>query len=177
MFLDIRDFSRYASAHSAPEVVSYLNALFGFMIPLVNQHHGMVNKFLGDGFMAVFGAPLADTGECDNAVRASLAILRRLQDLNTQGAIPPTRIGIGLHVGEAATGNVGTAERKEYTIIGDVVNVASRIEQATKLLGAQLLVSAQVASKLDARGGFQTEDMGLVELKGQPQPLRLFKLA
>ena len=147
------------------------------MIPLVNQNHGVVNKFLGDGFMAVFGAPLDDTDECGNAVRASVDILRRLDDLNRQGGVPATRIGIGLHVGQAATGNVGAAERKEYTIIGDVVNVASRIEQATKTLKAQLLVSEPVAAKVRERSGLEAEDMGMVELKGQPHPLRLFKLA
>lgn len=174
MFLDIRDFSRIAGERSPAEVMEYLNTLFSFMIPLINDHHGIINKFLGDGFMAVFGAPVADTGLCRNAVDASMAILRRVDEMNAAQLIPPTRLGIGLHLGVAITGNVGGGDRKEYTVIGDVVNLAARIEQATKTFQAQLLVSEEVAHSLGAHHG---EDLGLVELKGQAKPARLFKLA
>jgi adenylate cyclase len=177
MFLDIRDFSKLSSEHSAPEVVEYLNTLFAPMIPVINRHSGIVNKFLGDGFMAVFGAPLDDRQQCSHAIEAALEILRQVEVLNHQGKIPHTRLGIGLHAGRAVTGNVGSSERKEYTIIGDVVNLASRIEQANKPLAAQLLVSESVAKVVGAAGEFAGEDMGLVELKGQPQPVRLYKLA
>jgi len=177
MFLDIRDFSKLASERTAPEVVDYLNALFGPMIPVINSHSGIVNKFLGDGFMAVFGAPVDDKEQCGHAIRAALEILRQVDRLNELGRIPRTRLGIGLHVGRAVTGNVGSSERKEYTIIGDVVNLASRIEQANKALGTQLLVSQAVADTVGVDGEFTAEDMGLVELKGQPQPVRLYKIA
>ena len=174
MFLDIRDFSRIAGERSPTEVMDYLNILFGFMIPLINDHSGIINKFLGDGFMAVFGAPVDDGEQCRHAVQAARAILHRVGELNRAQTIPPTRLGIGLHLGVALTGNVGCGERKEYTVIGDVVNVASRIEQATKQFQAQLIISEAVAQSFDAPPG---EDLGLVELKGQPRPIRLFKLA
>ncbi len=177
MFLDIRDFSKLSSERTATEVVEYLNALFGPMIPVINSHSGIVNKFLGDGFMAVFGAPVDDREQCNHAIRAALEILRQVEGLNELGKIPRTRLGIGLHVGRAVTGNVGSSERKEYTIIGDVVNLASRIEQANKPLSSQLLVSEAVANTVGVNGEFTAEDMGLVELKGQPQPVRLYKLA
>lgn len=177
MFLDIRDFSRFAGERSAPEVMAYLNTLFGSMIPVINEHRGIVNKFLGDGFMAVFGAPLDDDDHCRHAIQAAQEILRRLDVLNGEGSIPHTRIGIGLHAGQAMTGNVGTPERKEYTIIGDSVNLASRVEQATKQLKARLLVSETVAEILHGADGISMEDMGPVELKGQARPVRLFKLA
>ena len=177
MFLDIRDFSKLSSEHTAPEVVEYLNKLFAPMIPLINGHSGFVNKFLGDGFMAVFGAPLDDREQCVHAIQAALEILKQVEQLNRQGEIPPTRVGIGLHTGQAVTGNVGSSQRKEYTIIGDVVNLASRIEQANKALGSQLLVSEAVMKAAGESGAFPSEDMGFVELKGQPQPLRLCKLA
>jgi adenylate cyclase len=177
MFLDIRDFSKLASERSAPEIVEYLNALFAPMIPVINRYSGFVNKFLGDGFMAVFGAPLDDRERCLHAVRAALEILRQVELLNQQGEIPRTRLGIGLHFGQAVTGNVGSSQRKEYTIIGDVVNLASRIEQANKALESQLLVSEAVVNPLAGSGEFAVVDMGLVELKGQPKPVRLYKLA
>jgi len=176
MFLDIRDFSRLANDRSPSEVMSYLNTLFGFMIPLINEHHGIVNKFLGDGFMAVFGAPIHDDQQCRHAVSAAMKILHRVEQLNAEGRIPPTRLGIGLHIGRVITGNVGGTDRKEYTIIGDAVNLASRIEQATKQIGGQLLASQAVVTHIDGSGS-AAQDMGLIELRGQAQPVRLFKLA
>ena len=175
MFLDIRNFSGYAAAARPEAVMAYLNTLFDFMIDVINAQHGIVNKFLGDGFMAVFGAPIDDAESCGHAVAASLEILKRLDGLNASGKIHPTRIGIGLHVGEAVTGNVGSTERKEYTIIGDVVNLASRLEQATKEFHARVLVSESVRRSLD--GFTPVEDLGLVQLKGQPQAAHVFKVA
>ena len=104
MFLDIRNFSSYAACERPQAVMTYLNTLFDFMIDIVNEHHGIVNKFVGDGFMAVFGAPIEDAEHCVHAVGASLGILERLDRLNAAGKIHPTRVGIGLHMGEAVTG-------------------------------------------------------------------------
>ncbi len=174
MFLDIRNFSSYAAGERPEAVMAYLNTLFDFMIDVVNEHHGIVNKFLGDGFMAVFGAPIEDAERCAHAVGASLEILERLDRLNAAGKIHPTRVGIGLHMGE--TGNVGSNDRKEYTIIGDVVNLASRLEQATKDFQARLLISEAVRRSLDAAMS-GVEDLGPVPLKGQPNPARIFKVA
>ena len=173
MFLDIRDFSRIAGERSPTEVMEYLNALFGFMIPVINDHSGIINKFLGDGFMAVFGAPVHDASVCRHAVDAARLILQRVGEMNATKVIPQTRLGIGLHLGVALTGNVGGGDRKEYTVIGDVVNLAARIEQATKTFQAQLLVSEEVANAVP---GIEGEDLGLVELKGQINAVRLFKL-
>ncbi len=106
MFLDIRNFSSYAAGAKPQAVMAYLNTLFDFMIDVVNEHHGIINKFLGDGFMAVFGAPIDDAERCAHAVNASKEILERLDQLNEAKSIHPTRVGIGLHTGEAVTGNV-----------------------------------------------------------------------
>jgi len=119
--------------------------------------------------MAVFGAPIDDARQCVHAVDASREILQRLDQLNAAGEIHPTRIGIGLHMGEAVTGNVGSNQRKEYTIIGDVVNLASRLEQATKEFQARLLISDALRRHLDGALS-NVEDLELVELKGQPIP-------
>ena len=102
------------------------------MIRLVNANHGIINKFLGDGFMACFGAPLSDGRDTQNAVRAAVEIAQTVERLCSEGRIAPTRIGIGLHAGTAVTGSVGSDERREYTIIGDTVNLASRVEQLTE---------------------------------------------
>ena len=174
MFCDIRDFSRIAGERAPAEVVRYLNTLFGSMIPVVNEHQGIINKFLGDGFMAVFGAPVDDGEQCRHAVECGHSLLDCVERLNREQAIPPTRIGIGLHLGTALTGNVGGGERKEYTVIGDVVNLAARIEQATKQFNARLLASEAVVKNYSGPTG---EDLGPVELKGQTAATRLFRLA
>ena len=176
MFLDVRDFSRLASEKTPKEVVAYLNTLFSGMIDTINQHQGIVNKFLGDGLMAVFGAPADDAERCRHALGAALEIIREVERMNQEGMIAPTRIGIGLHMGEAVTGNVGSSTRKEYTVIGDVVNLAARIEQATKELKGQLLVSETVWKELDDER-YQATDLGSVQLKGQAQPIRVYRLA
>ena len=176
MFLDIRGFTAFSSGRRPEEVVEYLNRLFDFMVEAVNRHNGIVNKFLGDGFMAVFGAPLSDGRDSQNAVAAAREIVARVSEANASGEIPSTRIGIGLHAGEAVTGNVGSSRRKEYTIIGDAVNLASRIEQLTKEHGAQILVSGAVYRALDddARDAMP---LGSVQVRGLEEPVEVYRLA
>jgi len=176
LFMDIRNFSQYAAGESPQAVMIYLNTLFGAVVEVVNEHQGVVSKFLGDGFMAVFGAPMKDDEPCRHGLDAAMEIIARVETLNATGKIPPTRIGIGLHMGEVMAGNIGSVERKEYTIIGDVVNVAARIEQATKDFQARLLISETVRAGLGA-ALLTCEDLGLVPLKGQTQPMRVYKVA
>jgi adenylate cyclase len=170
MFLDIRGFTTYCEGRPPEQVVSYLNNLFDFMIDTVNEHRGIVNKFLGDGFMAVFGAPLSDGNDSRNAVAAALRIVERVQTVS-----PGTRIGIGLHAGPAVTGNVGSSRRKEYTIIGDVVNVASRVEGLNKEFASQLLITRPVLDALD-QGAVKATERGPVAVKGRDAPVQVFQL-
>lgn len=176
LFLDIRGFSTIAASRTPSEVMDYLNELFAPMITIVNQHGGIVNKFLGDGFMAVFGAPFEDPQLHRNAVHCSLALLACVERLNAAGTIPPTRLGIGIHAGDAMAGTVGSNERKEYTLLGDTVNAAARIEQETKKLGAQIIVSEAVLHDLEAERA-QATALGEITLRGISQPLRLYRLA
>lgn len=176
MFLDIQGFTAFAERRRPEEVVEYLNGLFAVMIDAVNRHHGIVNKFLGDGFMAVFGAPIADASACRNAVGASLAIVEKVRLLGERGEIAPTTVRIGLHAGEAVTGNVGSSERKEYTIIGDVVNLAARLEQLNKLYGSRVLVSEAVAEGLDGLIE-RAVPHGPVQVKGRERPVMVYELA
>ena len=119
MFLDIRNFSAFAEKQRPEAVVAYLESLFEFMIEIVNRHHGIINKFLGDGFMAVFGAPVSDGADCLNGVEAAREIILRVEREVAAANVLPTRVGIGLHAGEAVTGSIGSALRKEYAVIGD----------------------------------------------------------
>jgi adenylate cyclase len=144
LVLDIRNFTAFSETTSPDAVVDYLNRLWGKAVEIINRHHGIVNKFLGDGFMAVFGAPLVMGNHCQNAINAAREILADIKRATDAGEIPATRIGIGLHSGEALVGNVGSAARREYTVIGDVVNVAFRIEQLNKELNSHFLASESV---------------------------------
>jgi len=173
MFLDIRNFTSFSENKSPVEVVNFLNTLFEFMIEIINRNNGIVNKFLGDGFMAVFGAPLSNGKDCVNAVQASKEILEKIQEYNQTQKIPPTKIGIGLHSGDAVTGNVGSDLRKEYTVIGDVVNLASRIEQLTKQYSEQILLSEDVISKIE---GFEIREIDTVRVKGRITPVKIYSL-
>ncbi|MDP2345661.1 MAG: adenylate/guanylate cyclase domain-containing protein [Deltaproteobacteria bacterium] len=176
MFLDIRDFTTFSEKRRPQEVVDYLNTLWSFTVDIVNAHDGIINKFLGDGFMATFGAPVSSGDDCKNAVLAARAILARTALEQANGTLPPTRVGIGLHAGEAVTGNIGGKQRKEYSVIGDVVNLASRIESLNKAHGAQLLISEDVRKGAEA----ETKDavsLGPISVKGRQQPVEVFKLA
>ena len=173
MFLDIRNFTSFSENKSPVEVVNYLNTLFEFMIEIVNRNNGIINKFLGDGFMAVFGAPITNGKDCVNAVNASKEILEKVNEYNQSAKIPPTKIGIGLHSGDAVTGNVGSDLRKEYTVIGDVVNLASRIEQLTKQYSEPILLSEDVLAKIT---GFELIEIYTVRVKGRVNPVKIYGL-
>lgn len=175
MFLDIRNFTKFSEDKSPTEVIEYLNTLFEDMIEIVNQNNGIINKFLGDGFMAVFGAPLSDEGkDVQNAVKASLEIQRKVTEMNLSGKIPETKIGIGLHSGEAMTGNVGSSQRKEYTIIGDTVNLASRVEQLNKEFGSEILLTDSVFEAVKSM--IQAESLPPVKVKGREKEVFIYRL-
>lgn len=173
MFLDIRDFTAFTRDRSPGEVVGFLNHAFGFMVEAVDRHHGIVNKFLGDGFMAIFGAPLSDPHAAEHALAAAREILTEIDRRKSAGS-PTPRVGIGLHVGMAMTGNVGSPRRKEYTVIGDTVNLAARIEQLNKDLGSRLLVSDAVARALDPVPGSAARHT--VSVKGYAEPITVWRL-
>lgn len=175
MFLDIRDFTPFAEKHTPEEIVAYLNTLFSSMIESITRHNGIINQFVGDGFMATFGAPVSAGNDCTNAVNAAKEILTSLGQLNREGSIPHTGIGIGIHAGIAVTGNVGSSLRQQYSITGDVVILASRIEQLNKQFQSQLLVSHEVWSAIgEVDDAFS---IGSVQVKGHEEPIYVYKLA
>ena len=174
MFLDIRNFTAFSEHRTPTEVVDYLNTLFRSMITLINANQGIINKFLGDGFMACFGAPISDGRDAHNAVRAAMDIAAAVNRMNADGVIPHTRIGIGLHAGPAVTGSVGSDERKEYTIIGDTVNLASRVEQLNKQYGSVVLVTDTVWQVV--RNDFPGRALDPVTVKGRQEPVAIYAL-
>jgi adenylate cyclase len=174
LVLDIRGFTAFAETASPDAIVNYLNRLWGKAVEIVNRHHGIVNKFLGDGFMAVFGAPLVMGNHCQNAISAARELVAEIKRATDAGEIPPTRIGIGLHSGEVLVGNIGSAERREYTVIGDVVNVAFRIEQLNKELKSNFLVSESVQESAGNVEG--VESSASVPIRGRNATVRVYKL-
>jgi adenylate cyclase len=173
LVLDIRNFTSFSESHGADEVVSYLNTLWSTLVVAVNDNQGFINRFLGDGFLAVFGAPLSDGNDCRNALAAARRIVADTASLVSAGALPETRVGLALHAGRAVVGNIGSSDRKEYTVIGDVVNVAFRIEALNKELGSTLLISEpvkQAASVEDA------ESIVPMTIRGRREPVQLYKV-
>jgi adenylate cyclase len=166
MFMDIRDFTRQVEHRTPEEIVAFQNRVFGIAIEVVNRHRGVINQFLGDGFMATFGAPIATGRECRDALAAARELVERVE----------TRVGIGLHAGDAVSGNVGTPERKQYSITGNVVILAARIEQLNKEFGSQLLVSREVLERAGDAGHGATP-LGPVRVKGRDEPIEIFRVA
>jgi adenylate cyclase len=176
MFMDIRNFTPLVERKSPEEIVAFQNVVFAEAVDTVNRNHGIINQFLGDGFMATFGAPIATGSDCSNALAAARELVAGIRALSEAGRIPPIKIGIGLHAGEAVSGNIGSALRKQYSITGNVVILASRIEQLNKDYGSQILISGEVlaAAGVDARGH---ETLGPVHVKGRAEPIEIYRLA
>jgi class 3 adenylate cyclase len=171
MFVDIRDFAPFAEANTAEDTVARLNALFEIVVPAVVDAGGHVNKFLGDGALTVFGAPDDLADHADAAVTAAL-LIHRLVAERFGGAL---RIGIGINTGLVIAGTIGGGGKLEFTLIGDTVNVAARVEQLTKTTGdAILLTDNCVDALVSPRSGLI--DRGLHELKGKSAAVRIFGL-
>lgn len=176
-FTDVRDFTRLSESRPPEEILRLLNLYFDRMCTIVARHGGVVNKFLGDGMLVVFGAPEAMTDDAPRALAAAEEMLVEAQRMSDAGEFPLLRIGIGLHRGETVLGNVGGAQRQEYTVIGDTVNTASRVQDLTKPLGHPLLLTREIADALaDALAGRALEPLGEHLVKGRARPLTLFTL-
>ncbi|HUJ97940.1 MAG TPA: adenylate/guanylate cyclase domain-containing protein [Stellaceae bacterium] len=175
MFVDIRSFTAAARERSPAEVVSRLDAVFALLVDSIDRHHGIVNKFLGDGLLAIFGAPLDDPAAAADAVTAAREMLRAVASGNA-GSTWPIRIGIGIHIGEAVAGTVGSPRRKEYTVIGDTVNLAARLESLNKEVGSQLLVSDAVRRAAGETIG-EAQPLGPISVRGYAEPVTVWRLA
>ena len=176
MFMDIRDFTPLVENKRPEEIVAFQNAVFSEAVEVVNRNHGIINQFLGDGFMATFGAPIATGRDCSNALTAARELVVGVRELADAGRIPRIAIGVGLHAGEVVSGNVGSELRRQYSITGNVVILASRIEQLNKEFGSQILASREALAGGD---GIPPDavPLGPVRVKGREQPIEIFRLA
>jgi class 3 adenylate cyclase len=171
MFVDIREFTPFAEANTAEDTVARLNALFAIVVPAVVNAGGHVNKFLGDGALAVFGAPNDLAHHADAAVNAAV-LIHRLVAERFGGEL---RIGIGINTGVVIAGTIGGAGKLEFTLIGDTVNVAARVEQLTKTTGDAILLTQQCIDALASRPADLT-DRGFHALKGKSAAVQIFGL-
>jgi adenylate cyclase len=177
LFSDLRDFTKFSEGHTPEEVVAMLNEYFEVMVGCVERHQGRVNKFIGDAIMAMWGAP--DSTGNDEALALKCALdmrleLAKLNEMRISRGQAPIKIGVGIHVGDVLAGTIGSKSRLEYTVIGDAVNLASRLEASTKAFGVDLLVSQELETHL--RDQFLLELAGSAEVKGKAAPLKMFKV-
>jgi adenylate cyclase len=177
LFSDIRSFTSISEKMDAKQLVSLLNEYFTEMVDVVIKEDGVVDKYIGDAIMAVFGAPVPKKDDAVHAVRAAVGMRKALAALNEklkQRGMKPIRTGIGIHTGEVVAGNIGSEKRMEYTVIGDTVNLASRLESSTKELGTPVLVSQDtydlVKDHVDAR------PVKEITVKGREKPVMTYEI-
>ncbi|MBM4046490.1 MAG: adenylate/guanylate cyclase domain-containing protein [Planctomycetes bacterium] len=175
LFADIRAFSSVAEKHPPEEVIGFLNDYFRTTTGVIFSHRGTLDKFMGDALMALFGAPLTHPDDADRAVRAAVEIMQRVADFNRQKAasgFPPILIGIGVNTDEVIAGNVGTDQRMDYTVIGDGVNVAARLEKLTKQYDTKVIISQATYDRLTDKLGAIPH--GEVTIPGRATPIRIY---
>jgi adenylate cyclase len=177
LFSDIRSFTAISESMPPRELLDFLNEYFSGMVESVLTHNGVVDKFIGDAIMAVFGAPVPEPGDALNAVRAALDMRARLETINVgfrARGLPEIRAGIGLHTGQVVAGNMGHTKRMEYTVIGDAVNLASRLEGMTKELGCDVILSDDLY--LEVSEFVVTEPLRKIKVKGREQEVLVHRL-
>ena len=178
MFSDIRGFTALVESQPPEETIELLNAYYALMFDAINDHGGVVNQMIGDGLMAIFGAPLPMTDHGVAAVRAALEMVERVELLNTRRLAvdkPAIRIGVGIATGELVAGYTGTQKRATYTCIGDTVNLAARLEEHTKLAQRTILIDPATCAALGGR--IPVDLLGAVALRGKALPVEVYAVA
>lgn len=177
LFSDIRDFTTISEQIGARATVTMLNEYFSSMVEAISERGGILDKYIGDAIMAVFGVPYPGEDDADRALGAAMEMLSRLKELNRlrqQRGQPPLGMGIGLSTGELIAGNIGAPRRMDYTVIGDTVNLAARLESATKTYGATLLISEQTRAAL--RQPPPMRELDCLRVKGKTQAVRIHQV-
>jgi adenylate cyclase len=177
LFSDIRHFSTITETLGADETVHMLNAYFTEMVDVVLRHGGILDKYIGDAIMAVFGAPLADYHNADHAITAAIEMTQALEHFNhhrTADGLEPIEVGIGISTGEVVASSIGTAKRMDYTVIGESVNLAARLEGANKHYGTSVLVSGTTISQMKLAKSWREID--LIRITGKDKLISVFEL-
>jgi adenylate cyclase len=177
LFSDIRGFTTLTEQLGPQGTVALLNEYFTLMVDCLQKEEGMLDKFIGDAVMAAFGIPVPHEDDPDRAVRTAIAMLTTLENWNRQRAGEgklPVNIGIGLNTDHVVSGNIGSQKRMDFTIIGDGVNLAARLESACKQYGAKLLISEFTFRKL--RGTYRTREIDLAVVKGKTKPVAVVEV-
>jgi adenylate cyclase len=177
LFSDLRGFTTLSESMPAEQVAARLNEYFEAMTAAIFTHRGMVNDFVGDGIIAFFGAPLADPEHALHAVLSAAEMDRALTALNARwgaAGLPELRMGIGVHTGQVFVGNIGGTARVKYTVVGDPVNLASRVEGLNKELGTTILVTDEARAAAGDR--VEAKDRGFHPVKGRVQPVHVHEL-
>ncbi len=172
LFSDVRGFTTLAEAIGARETVAMLNEYFTEMVDVIFEHGGILDKYIGDAIMALFGAPFAGPSDADNALAAANRMLTCLADLNarrSQDGKPALAVRLGISTGDVIVGNIGSSKRMEYTVIGDNVNLASRLEGANKFYGTTILISDSTRERLTRPA--LTREIDLIRVKGKDYPV------
>lgn len=174
LFADIKGFTAMSANMSPEEVVEVLNLFFTEMVDLVFKYKGTLDKYVGDALMAVFGVPVPLTDAATRAVQCALAMQRRLAKLQARGRTPIKGMRLGINTGEAIVGNIGSDKRMDFTVIGDAVNVAARLQELAKELEADTLVSEATYRQVEGR--FQFVPLAPVVLRGRQEPTAIYGL-
>jgi adenylate cyclase len=177
LFSDIRGFTTVSERGQPEEIVAQLNEYFSRMVAVLFAHRGTLDKFVGDMVMALFGAPVDDEWHADHAVAAALDMLRELQELNrrwTAEGRPTLEIGIGINSGDMVAGNIGSETIMSYTVIGDAVNLGSRLESLNKQFGTRIIISEHTRRRL--RNRYDVHPLGEVVVKGKSQAVAIFEV-
>jgi class 3 adenylate cyclase len=180
LFSDLRGFTRYAEKLSPERLVAELNDYLDVMIREVRAEGGVVDKYIGDAIMVVYGLPQSRPDDAARAIRTAWRMEQALIAHNAQRqqrGLPPLAQGIGIHYGEVVAGNIGTAERLQYTVVGDVVNLASRLEGATKELHTPVLVSEDARHAAEGFSHPPLESAGPLQVRGRETPMEVYRFS
>ncbi len=177
LFCDIRSFTSIAESQTPAETIELLSDYYALMMEAIGEEGGIVNQLAGDGLMAIFGAPLPHEDHRLRSVRAAIQMMGLLTQYNQERIAlkrSPIRIGIGIASGEVIAGFAGTQRRATYTCVGDTVNLASRLESQTKVVGKPILIDENVRAGLN--DSIEVENQGVVEIRGKSQPVQIYSV-